>query len=260
MRQALTVLALLLAVCGIARAQGAQTSLTQTSLSAAMDAQTQTAVLASITNVNPIARGQFQSILCIEQECDGVISVNAANNNVALSRGQYGKVGSHTSGAMILVCAAAPNGANPFAAYPECFDHDPPPTGCNPVSGPSQVVVTPWLNMITGNAWLCSNVTLSWVPGFGNTSVPPQPTAAVASAAGLITPSGPLFHITGALAITGFNIPLGFSRGTFCAIPDGPGQFTTTTAGNIALASTAIIGRTICFTWDPVAAKWYPSY
>jgi len=122
----------------------------------------------------------------------------------------------------------------------------------------SATFVTPWVNVKTGNQWICSTVTTSWVPGWGNSAALDAPTAAVASAAGLITPSGPLFHITGALAITGFNIPVGFAFGSFCVIPDG--TFTTTTANNVALASTAVVSKQICWTYDTNTAKFYPSY
>jgi hypothetical protein len=80
----------------------------------------------------------------------------------------------------------------------------------------------------------------------------------VASAAGLVTPSGPLFHITGTAAITGFNIPVGFTGGSFTVIPDG--AFTTTTANNIAIASTAVVSKPLTFTFDAGTAKFYPSY
>jgi hypothetical protein len=114
------------------------------------------------------------------------------------------------------------------------------------------------VNTKTGSEWLCSTVTLSWVPGFGNDVGPAAVTAAVASAAGKITPSGPLFHITGTAAITGFNIPVGFTGGNVCAIPDG--IFTTTNANNIAIASTAVVSKTECWTYDTNAAKFYPAY
>ncbi|HEY1533771.1 MAG TPA: hypothetical protein VGF76_07120, partial [Polyangiaceae bacterium] len=97
-----------------------------------------------------------------------------------------------------------------------------------------------------------------WVPGWGNTDSPARVSAAVASAAGLITPSGPLFHITGTAAITGFNVPVGFQSGGFCAIPDG--AFTTTNATNIAIASTAVVNKLLCWTWDDTNSKFVPSY
>jgi len=164
---------------------------------------------------------------------------------VTVLRGQFGtKVSAHISGTIVLL---GPN--NGFQVI------DPPINGaCTSTS----TLYTPWVNILTGNQWLCSSVTGTWVPGFNNDLQPAVPTAAVASAAGLITPSGLLFHITGTAAITGFNIPVGFSRGTICAIPDA--IWTTTNANNIAIASTAVVGKVECWTYDQNTAKFYPSY
>ena len=52
--------------------------------------------------------------------------------------------------------------------------------------------------------------------------------------------------------------PISLGGGTITLIPTG--IFTTTTAGNIALASTAIVGRALTMTYDVTTAKWYPSY
>lgn len=120
-------------------------------------------------------------------------------------------------------------------------------------------LVTPRVNIITGRQWLCSTVTLAWSPGFGNTSYPAQANTAVASAAGAVVPTGPLFHITGTAAITGFTLPLGIENGdSFCAFSDG--VYTWTAAGNISILGTATAaGRQQCFTWDAAAVKWYPT-
>jgi hypothetical protein len=88
--------------------------------------------------------------------------------------------------------------------------------------------------------------------------MPPGPTAAVASVAGQVTPSGPLFHITGALAITGFLLPVGFTGGSFTVIPDG--TFTWTTANNIAIAGTAVVNKALTFWYDTNSSKFVPSY
>lgn len=76
-----------------------------------------------------------------------------------------------------------------------------------------------------------------------------------------IAPTNRVHHITGTSVISNIAVissqPSGFA-GTFCAIPDG--VFTTTTTGNIALASKAAIGRQLCWTYDPSTLKWYPSY
>lgn len=82
--------------------------------------------------------------------------------------------------------------------------------------------------------------------------------AAIASVAGVITPTARKQHVTGALAITGITAT-GFADGdTWTVIPDG--AFTWTNATNIAVAGTAVVNRQLDFVWDATAVKWYPSY
>jgi hypothetical protein len=83
--------------------------------------------------------------------------------------------------------------------------------------------------------------------------------ADVASVAGVITPSGPYFRVTGALAITGINVPTEVSGGGYIWIMP-TGAFTWTVATNIAVAGTAVVSRILGFFWNPVTAKWYPTY
>ena len=52
--------------------------------------------------------------------------------------------------------------------------------------------------------------------------------------------------------------PLTSGGGQIVLIPTG--IFTTTTAGNIALISTAVVGKALIMTYDSATAKWYPSY
>lgn len=95
--------------------------------------------------------------------------------------------------------------------------------------------------------------------GFGLGIVPETVGTAIASA-GTIAPVAPITHITGTAAIATITPPpaLLANGGTITLIPDG--LFTTTTAGNIALASSAVVSKALIMTYDPVAAKWYPSY
>ena len=85
--------------------------------------------------------------------------------------------------------------------------------------------------------------------------------SAIASAS-TIAPTTPVVHVTGTTAIATITVPTqcgtsGYSC-TVRLIPDG--AFTTTTGGNIALASTAVVSRVLEMTYDPASAKWYPSY
>lgn len=73
-----------------------------------------------------------------------------------------------------------------------------------------------------------------------------------------ITPSARLFHITGTTAIATINVPYSEFNGSITIIPDD--TFTWTTAGNIALAGTAVVGKALIMTYDSTTSKWYPSY
>ena len=81
----------------------------------------------------------------------------------------------------------------------------------------------------------------------------------IASAA-TVAPTAPITIISGTAAIVTITAPTPISAGggTITFIPTG--AFTTTNAGNIAIASTAVVGRAITFTYDVTTVKWYPSY
>jgi hypothetical protein len=83
--------------------------------------------------------------------------------------------------------------------------------------------------------------------------------AAVASAS-TINPTGPIFHVTGTTTINTINVGAVAQAPTGCLtmIPDG--VFATGTAGNIAIASTAVVGKALTMCYDSALAKWYPSY
>jgi len=97
--------------------------------------------------------------------------------------------------------------------------------------------------------------------GFTNAGV--QGTAAVAptiASAGTIAPTKDITFISGTAAIATITAPSPISAGggQITLIPLG--AFTTTTGGNIALASTAVVNRALIMTYDSGTAKWYPSY
>ena len=81
--------------------------------------------------------------------------------------------------------------------------------------------------------------------------------ADVASAT-TITPTGQIFRVTGAVAIATINLPFTSFSGQITLIPTG--AFTTTIAGNIALASTAVVSKALILTYLPATGKWHPSY
>ena len=216
-----------------------QNTLTQTSLSTAITATQQTFQVSSTTGFT------VPGILYVDNEVMYLNSINLpASGWVSVTRGQMstGAV-AHNSGAMVLY------------GHNDWFFTGDPSGNCTA----SLTLVTPYINVRNGRQWLCSTVLTKWVPGWNNIERPIEVTASVPTNAGLVTPTGPLFHFTGSnVAITGFTVPVGFERGTICSVPDT--AFTTTTANNIGLASTAVVGKLLCWTYDANAAKFYPTY
>jgi len=70
-----------------------------------------------------------------------------------------------------------------------------------------------------------------------------------------ITPIRGVHHVTGTTTITTITVPSGFT-GTLVLIPDG--LWSTNTGGNIAKATTAVVGKALHMTYD--GTSWYPSY
>jgi hypothetical protein len=85
--------------------------------------------------------------------------------------------------------------------------------------------------------------------------------SAIASSA-TIAPTAPLTHVNGTTQINTLTVPPQFAQSGFggCLrlIPDS--AFTTGTSGNIAIASRAVVSRTLEMCYDHATAKWYPSY
>jgi hypothetical protein len=81
----------------------------------------------------------------------------------------------------------------------------------------------------------------------------------IASAA-TIAPTTSIVFISGTTAIVTITppAPIASGGGSITLIPTG--LFTTTAAGNIALASTAVVSRALVMTYDVTTTKWYPSY
>lgn len=272
------VLKAVLAIAAIAFAglplMAQQNTLSQTSLSAAVpstpntnpfgSAQTFIQVAAVPTGVTGIQLNptttinqQNQWMVFVDRELMAVVSINGTT--IQVQRGISGTVASpHASGAMVL-----------FGRNAWFYNQD--PGGIRGMDGgisgvactPAAVLVSPYVNYLSGAQWLCSSITNTWVPGW-NTAGPPVATATVASVAGTTTPSGPLFTISGTNAIVNFAVPVGFNGtavggGCFTAIPTG--IWTWTAAGNITTAGTVTAGNSVpvSFCWNAVTSKWVPS-
>jgi len=74
-----------------------------------------------------------------------------------------------------------------------------------------------------------------------------------------IAPVSAIVFVSGTAAIATITAPAAILHSVqITVIPTG--AFTTTTAGNIAIASTAVLNKSLVFTYDVTSAKWYPSY
>ena len=114
------------------------------------------------------------------------------------------------------------------------------------------------------------NIGASTDPGLGNLNIvgativgavtATSAAAPTIASATTIAPTKAITFISGVTPIVTITppSPISLGGGTITLIPTG--IFTTTIAGNIALASTAVVGRALTMTYDVTTTKWYPSY
>jgi hypothetical protein len=84
--------------------------------------------------------------------------------------------------------------------------------------------------------------------------------APTVASATTIAPTTPIAFVSGTTAVVTITAaaPISTGGGTITLIPTG--AFTWTTAGNIAVAGTAVVNRALTMTYDATTTKWYPSY
>lgn len=87
----------------------------------------------------------------------------------------------------------------------------------------------------------------------------PAAAPTIASAA-TIAPTTPIAFVSGTTTISTITAPANIAAtgGQITLIPTA--IWATNTAGNIALATTAVVSRALTLTYDNATAKWYPSY
>lgn len=75
-----------------------------------------------------------------------------------------------------------------------------------------------------------------------------------------IAPTTTVLFVSGVTPVVTITAPtpISLTGGQITIIPTG--LFSTTTAGNIALASVAVVGKALIMTYDATTTKWYPSY
>jgi len=145
-------------------------------------------------------------------------------------------------GAGIATFLATPTSANLDAAVT-----DDTGTGVLVFSN-TPTLTTPIIGAATGTSLVLSS--------FNATSAA-APTIASATT---IAPTAQITFISGTTAVVNITAaaPISTGGGTITLIPTG--IFTWTTAGNIALAGTAVVSRALTMTYDITTTKWYPSY
>jgi len=262
MNTKIRAIALLFAAFALSSLSYGQAVMQSTTLSAAVTADSQLVLsVASVTNILApgvqatqggigFGTGANYYLLMIDRE---VMRVNAVNANaspaqVTVERAVYGtKASLHASGTKVWTGPANYFGMqDPGAGYVE-------PVANTPCTA-TTLKVLPKLEPSTGRAWTCGN---SLWAAF-DPSVPVAEGAVIASAT-TIAPTNPLQHVSGTTAVATITVPLALPlNGSITIVPDG--IFTTTTAGNIAVASTAIVNKPITFTYDSSSSKWVPSY
>jgi hypothetical protein len=225
-------------------------SLTQTTLSAAITASQASIPVASAAHIVAPSGGYYQKIYVIDPngmkgELMTVLAVSGTQ--VSVSRLDEFK-GPHASGSIVLMADLDPvSGA--------CF-YTTNPVG-TPAADPGLTV--PYVNVVTGEQWIYSSVTGGWVPGWNNPAVGKGCTTAIASGdSAAVTPTGPLFHVTGSSGVTSFVIPVGFAGGSFMTINDG--AWTTTAGNNVGSTTTQVATSTTTWTYSTSDAKFYCSH
>jgi len=97
---------------------------------------------------------------------------------------------------------------------------------------------------------------------FGNATPVLLGVAGPIDSASTIAPTGQILHVNGTGVISTITPPPDCVNGSascqLMLIPDA--AWSTDTAGNIALGSTAIPNRVLIMTWSTMTNKWYPSY
>ena len=165
-----------------------------------------------------------------------------ASGNLANCTGLPIATGVSNLGTGVATFLTTPSSANLLATLT-----DETGTGAN-VFANTPTLVTPIIGAATGTSLSLSS--------FSAVSAA-APTIASATT---IAPTTPIVFVSGTTAVVTITAaaPISTGGGTITLIPTG--IFTWTTAGNIALAGTAVVSKALTMTYDVTTTKWYPSY
>jgi hypothetical protein len=256
----LITLAMILAALVLAPPATAQTILSTTTLGAAIStancSQATFTVASTSTMQGAGTQNNPQTVIYVDKEYDWVQSVTDSTHivvNRCKGIGASVVPRTHANGATVWFAnASAPNSAASFGFKNEDVQAE--------VSGSctaNLVLGLPIIYLKSGDRFDCSP------GGWMQTNAPGVPVlgAVYTVPAGTIVPTGSIFLTdTGTNQATGIAVPNGAGAGFQITIIPG-GAFTTTTSGglaNIRIASTAVAGKALIFTYD--GSKWDPSY
>lgn len=241
----------------IALAAFGQAVTTNTTVAVAIDANTNTQwCITSATGVSlPAVTGQG-SFLFVDHEAARVTGAGTSSTCFKVSRGQLGTAAgySHAVGAVVWVSQAATgtgDSSHPFSGG--ALVRYPPSGSCvaaNQFSLP--IILLGAEGQGVGTVMTC--LSSKW-----QTIAPSTPVSlgTVVASATTIVPTAFMFHVSGTTAIVNITVPVGLTAGSCLQIvPDA--IFTTTAAGNISLASTAVVNKLLFECWD--GTKFNPSY
>lgn len=222
-----------------------QTTLTTTTLSANITSSQTVFAVASATGITGAGTlGQYTTMLYVGHELMGVRSVSGTN--ITVDRAKWAAPPGEAS------TTAHKSGGTVWIGVPTAFVSVDPFGQCVRTA----LTYVPVINTASGKKFDCLGLTTAGAVVETDRPGVPVLGAIVASSAGVMTPSGTAFHVSGTAAITGITVPAGWGSGmSLYIIPDA--AFTWTTATNISLAGTAVANKLIIFTWDGV--KWNPS-
>ena len=255
-------LAMVIALGAFAPTVNAQTILSTTTLGAAITSSTcstTTVTLASTSTMQGIGtQQQANTVLYIDMEYFRVNTV-VDSTHVTVFRcfgalGESARPRPHINGATVWF--ANTSGANPAASFG--FSNGDLLAEHFGACTASTELALPIIYLQSGDKMDCIGASPNgqWVitsrPG------PPVLGATYTVPAGAIVPPGTIFLTdTGTAAATSITVPNGWAPGMCLTIIPG-GAFTTTTAGNVRIATTAVVGKALFECWDGV--KWDPSY
>lgn len=228
-----------------------QATLATTTLGAAVTTTNQTNITLASTStmLNRGDANQINTVLYVDNEFMWVTTVvDSTHVTVARAKGtgKSTRPEKHVSGATVYFANTTVNAVAASYFYGSSSDIS---GACTATSE----LVLPRVYLYSANIYDCMGGV--WV----QTDAPGNPSlgSTVASPAGVMTATGTIFLVSGTNAVTGITVPNGFAPGmALTLIPTG--AFTTTTATNIRIASTAVVGKALIMTWD--GSKWDPSY